>query len=84
LIIEGSQDDIERLVSCIRAGEIEEISGFLIEDIQILNENPDDSEANDLNKTWTISERKIISQSIEDDISFGSRIPVGFIAILFG
>jgi uncharacterized protein YjbI with pentapeptide repeats len=51
LILEGSQADIKQLVSHIQSGEITELSGFPIEDIQILKESLDD-ENNELNDKW--------------------------------
>jgi uncharacterized protein YjbI with pentapeptide repeats len=51
LIVEGSQEDIERLVSRIQSGELKELSGFPVEDIQILNESSDE-ESNELNNKW--------------------------------
>ena len=42
LIVEGSQEDIERLVSRIKSGELTELSGFPVEDIQNLSESLDD------------------------------------------
>jgi hypothetical protein len=52
LIVEGSQEDIERLVSRIQSGELKELSGFPVEDIQILNETSDDEESDELNDKW--------------------------------
>lgn len=57
LIVEGSQEDIERLITRFRAGEIKKLSSFPVEDIQILGESSDD--------TWDLV-RKITSNSIED------------------
>lgn len=36
LFVEGSQEDIERLISQIQAGELREVDGFPISDIQLL------------------------------------------------
>ena len=44
LIIEGSQEDIERLLIKINSGEITEIDGFPVEDAQILSESSEDVE----------------------------------------
>ncbi|MBW4446235.1 MAG: pentapeptide repeat-containing protein [Spirirestis rafaelensis WJT71-NPBG6] len=52
LIVEGSQEDIERLVSRIHSGELTELNGFPVEDIQILNESSDDEESDELNDKW--------------------------------
>ena len=52
LIVEGSQEDIERLVSRIQLGELKELRGFPVEDIQILNDSLDDEESDELNDKW--------------------------------
>ncbi len=52
LIVEGSQEDIERLVSRIQLGELTELSGFPVEDIQVLNQSLDDEENDELNDKW--------------------------------
>jgi predicted kinase len=54
LIVEGSQEDIERLVSRIQSGDLKELSGFPVEDIQILNESSDDEESDELNDKWRL------------------------------
>ncbi len=52
LIVEGSQEDIERLVSRIQSGELKELRGFPVEDIQVLNESSDDEESDEVNDKW--------------------------------
>ncbi|GAX40488.1 pentapeptide repeat-containing protein [Tolypothrix sp. NIES-4075] len=52
LIVEGSQEDIKRLVSRIQSGELKELRGFPVEDIQLLNESSDDEESDELNDKW--------------------------------
>jgi len=42
LIVEGSQKDINQLVSRIQSGELKELSGFPVKDIQVLDESSDD------------------------------------------
>jgi uncharacterized protein YjbI with pentapeptide repeats/DNA-binding Xre family transcriptional regulator len=64
LIVEGSQEDIERLVSRIQSGEITELSGFPVEDIQILNESSDDEESNELNNKWHLVQQ-IVNHAVE-------------------
>ncbi|MBD1903871.1 pentapeptide repeat-containing protein [Trichocoleus sp. DQ-A3] len=54
LIIEGSQEDIERLLLQINSGELIEIDGFPIEDIQILNERVEDDESSQ--QKWRLVE----------------------------
>ncbi len=45
IFIEGSQEDIQKLASCIELGEITEINSFPVESITILNECFDDTES---------------------------------------
>ncbi len=52
LFVEGSPEDIERLISRIKLGELKEVSGFPIEDVQILSESSDGGESNELNDKW--------------------------------
>ncbi|NEO69298.1 pentapeptide repeat-containing protein [Moorena sp. SIO3H5] len=44
LIVEGSPEDIERLVSRLKSGELNELSGFPVQDIQILSERSEDDQ----------------------------------------
>jgi tetratricopeptide (TPR) repeat protein len=51
LIIEGSQEDIERLLNKIQSGELKELDGFPVEDAQILAEKmPEEIEVLDLER----------------------------------
>ncbi|MBD2168658.1 pentapeptide repeat-containing protein, partial [Calothrix membranacea FACHB-236] len=52
LFVQGSPEDIERLISRIKSGELKEVSGFPVEDVQILSESSDDGESNELNDKW--------------------------------
>ncbi|NEO69293.1 MAG: hypothetical protein F6K52_07345 [Moorea sp. SIO3H5] len=52
LIVEGSQQDIERLVSQIKSGEVIELSGFPVQDIKILNKTSEDDQNNELDPKW--------------------------------
>jgi uncharacterized protein YjbI with pentapeptide repeats len=63
LTVEGSQEDIDRLVSRIKSGELKEVSGFPIEDVQILSESSEDDESNELNNKWHLV-REIVTQGI--------------------
>ncbi len=54
LIVEGSQKDIKRLVSRINSGELTELNGFPVENIQILNEGLDDEESDELDDKWRL------------------------------
>ena len=60
LIIEGSQEDIERLVERIQSGELKEVNGFPVEDIQILGESSDD-ENDESSYKWRLVQ-EIINQ----------------------
>jgi uncharacterized protein YjbI with pentapeptide repeats len=64
LTVEGSQEDIDRLVSRIKSGELKEVSGFPVADVQILSETEDD-ERNELNNKWCLV-REIVIQGIRD------------------
>lgn len=61
LIIEGSQEDIEKLIYCIKSGKLTELNGFPIEDIKILSETLDEEENNELNNKWDLV-REIVTQ----------------------
>ena len=61
LTVEGSQEDIDRLVSRIKSGELKEVSGFPVEDVQILSESSEDDESNELNNKWHLV-REIVTQ----------------------
>jgi len=63
LTVEGSQEDIDRLVSRIKSGELKEVSGFPVEDVQILSESSEDDESNELNNKWHLV-REIVTQGI--------------------
>ena len=64
LIVEGSQEDIERLVSRIQLEELKELSGFPVEDIQVLNQSSDDEESDELNDKWHLVQ-EIVNQAVE-------------------
>ncbi|WP_246276964.1 pentapeptide repeat-containing protein, partial [Microcoleus asticus] len=61
LTVEGSQEDIDRLVSLIKSGELKEVSGFPVADVQILSESSEDDESNELNNKWHLV-REIVTQ----------------------
>jgi uncharacterized protein YjbI with pentapeptide repeats len=65
LTVEGSQEDIARLVSGIKSGELKEVSGFPVADVQILSESSEDDESNELNNKWSLV-REIVTQGIRD------------------
>jgi len=65
LTVEGSQEDIDRLVSRIKSGELKEVNGFPVEDVQILSESSEEDESNELNNKWHLV-REIVTQGIID------------------
>jgi hypothetical protein len=65
LTVEGSQEDIDRLVSLIKSGELKEVSGFPVEDVQILSESSEDKEVSG----FPVEDVQILSESSEDDES---------------
>ncbi|QDL14559.1 pentapeptide repeat-containing protein [Brasilonema octagenarum UFV-E1] len=64
LIVEGSQEDIKRLVSQFESGELTEVNGFPVEDAQILSEISDDDESNELDEKWRLVQ-EIVSQPVK-------------------
>jgi uncharacterized protein YjbI with pentapeptide repeats/DNA-binding Xre family transcriptional regulator len=64
LIIEGSPEDIEQLLSRFNSGELTEVSGFPVEGVQILSESSDDDESNELNDKWRLVQ-EIVSQRVD-------------------
>ncbi|NEQ87655.1 MAG: pentapeptide repeat-containing protein [Moorea sp. SIO2I5] len=56
LIVEGSPEDIERLRSRIESGELKELSGFPVQDIEILSERSEDDQNNELDSKWRLVE----------------------------
>ncbi|NEO62923.1 MAG: pentapeptide repeat-containing protein [Moorea sp. SIO4G2] len=56
LIVEGSPEDIERLRSQIKSGEINELSGFPVQDIEILSTRSEDDQNNEFDQKWRLVE----------------------------
>ncbi|MCC3531410.1 MAG: pentapeptide repeat-containing protein [Microcoleus sp. PH2017_22_RUC_O_B] len=67
LIIEGSQEDIERLLIQIQSGELTELDGFPVEDAQILSESSEDDESSE--QKWSLVEEIVTNQIIGRDLS---------------
>jgi hypothetical protein len=65
LTVEGSQEYVKRLVSRIKSGELEEISGFPIASVQILSEHSKDDNNNEINNKWHLV-RELVTQGITD------------------
>ena len=66
LIIEGSEEDIERLLIQIKSGELKELDGFPVEDAQILSESSEDSESSE--QKWRLVEEIVTNQIIGRDL----------------
>jgi uncharacterized protein YjbI with pentapeptide repeats len=64
LIIEGSPEDIEQLLSRFNSGELTEVSGFPVEDVQILSKSSDEDGSNELNDKWRLVQ-EIVSQRVD-------------------
>ncbi|NET67062.1 MAG: pentapeptide repeat-containing protein [Moorea sp. SIO1G6] len=56
LIIEGSPEDIEQLISRIESGELKELSSFPVQDIEILRETSEDDQKNEFDQKWRLVE----------------------------
>jgi len=67
LIIEGSEEDIERLLIQIKSGELTELDGFPVEDAQILSESSEDGESSE--EKWRLVEEIVTNQIIGRDLS---------------
>ncbi len=67
LIIEGSQEDIERLLIQIKSGELTELDGFPVEDAQILSESSEDSESSQ--QKWRLVEEIVNNPMTGRDLS---------------
>ncbi|MBH8564441.1 pentapeptide repeat-containing protein [Nostoc sp. CENA67] len=64
LFVEGSQEDIERLIFLIDSGELTTISGFPVQNIQVLSESLEDDESNKLDDKWRLV-KEIVSQPVK-------------------
>uniref|UniRef100_UPI0030D8B7FE pentapeptide repeat-containing protein n=1 Tax=Argonema antarcticum TaxID=2942763 RepID=UPI0030D8B7FE len=62
LIIKGSPEDIQKLLSDFEAENLTEINGFPVQDIQILSESPEHDESSE--RKWRLVE-EIITNPIE-------------------
>ncbi|NEQ13805.1 MAG: pentapeptide repeat-containing protein [Moorea sp. SIO3E2] len=56
LIVEGSPEEIERLRSCIESGELKELRGFPVQDIEILSTSSEDDQNNEFDQKWRLVE----------------------------
>ncbi|MCC5604639.1 pentapeptide repeat-containing protein [Nostoc favosum] len=64
LFVEGSQEDIERLISLIDSGELTTISGFPVKDIQVLSESSEEDESNESDDKWHLVQ-EIASKAVK-------------------
>ncbi len=65
LFVEGSPEDIERLMSQFNSGELTELRGFPITNIKILTEDPEDQENREREDKWQLVQ-EIVSQQVQD------------------
>ena len=65
LKIEGSEEDINRLLERIKSGELTEVNSFPIKDINILSESSDDEESNESVDKWRLVQ-EIVSQPVRN------------------
>ena len=65
LTVEGSQEDIELLLSKLQSGEIQEINGFPIEDFQASSERVEDEDNDEADDKWNLV-REIVSRSVKN------------------
>ena len=68
LILEGSPEDIERLRARIESGELKELSGFPVQDIQILSERSEDDQNNELDQKWRLVEEIVTRGAVGRDL----------------
>ncbi len=64
LFIQGSKEDIQLLKYLIDSGELTTISGFPVQDIQVLSESLDDDESTESDDKWRLVQ-EIVSQPIK-------------------
>ncbi|MEG4321611.1 MULTISPECIES: pentapeptide repeat-containing protein [unclassified Microcoleus] len=67
LIIEGSEEDIERLLIQINSRELTELDGFPVQDAQILSETSEDDESSQ--QKWRLVEEIVTKQILWRDLS---------------
>ena len=63
LFIEGSPEDIQRLIDKFNSGELAEVRGFPVEDVQRVSESSDD-ESHELNDKWRLVQ-EIVSEPVD-------------------
>ncbi|NEO42764.1 MAG: pentapeptide repeat-containing protein [Moorea sp. SIO4A3] len=68
LILEGSPEDIEQLVSRLKSGEIKELSRFPVQDIIFLSERSDDDQNNELDPKWRLVEQIATGGAVGQDL----------------
>ncbi|MEM8723123.1 MAG: pentapeptide repeat-containing protein [Cyanobacteria bacterium P01_G01_bin.39] len=73
LLIEGSPEDIKWIVFLIESNEITELSGFPVEEIEIIDENSDAEETTKSNNKWSLV-KEIVSQPDKDRNLSGANL----------
>jgi uncharacterized protein YjbI with pentapeptide repeats len=66
LVVEGSQEDIEKLLLNFQLGEIKELNGFPVEDIQVLSESSEDDENDKWRLVEDIVRREVKNRNLSD------------------
>lgn len=69
LIVEGSQEDIEWLRSQIKSGKINVLSGFPVQDIEILSQTSQDDQNNEFDQKWRLVEEIASRGAVRRDLS---------------
>ena len=67
LIIEGTQKDLEMLLSDFESGNLTEIAGFRVEDVQLLSESAEDDESS--KQKWRLVEEIVTNPIKRRDLS---------------
>ena len=73
LTVEGSTEDIIRLLSKLSSGELQEVNGFPIEGFQLLRESAEDEENNEAREKWNLV-REIVSRSVKNRKLMGADL----------
>ncbi|NEO12931.1 MULTISPECIES: pentapeptide repeat-containing protein [unclassified Moorena] len=68
LIVEGSPEDIERLRSRIKSGELHQLRGFPVQDIEILREKSEDDQNNEFDQKWRLVEQIATGRAVGRDL----------------
>ncbi|MDZ8068962.1 MAG: pentapeptide repeat-containing protein [Nostoc sp. DedQUE08] len=69
LFVEGSLKDIKRLVSRIESGELKTVTGFPVEDVEVLSESSDDDESTESDEKWRLVQEIVSQGAIHRNLS---------------